>query len=185
MYVPVADGAVKRTGHVARHHAEVTDDGDALAGHGLDDEEAGGAVDGTGPDFQGAESHADRLLRRGQPVRGGAGKEAVRRRGDKVGQTRLRLGTVEAAAHEIHPGFFRGGGFFAGAQALSFFSFALGTDLFRTRAALSLVVDQDFGLNHGLGFEFFEKGFLRGRGERLPFSKSRVFGLHLGFRNQR
>jgi hypothetical protein len=30
------------------------------------------------------------------------------------------------------------------------------------------VVDQDFGLDHGLGFEFFEKGFLGGERSGLP-----------------
>jgi hypothetical protein len=86
----------------------------------------------------------------------------------------------------FEPGLFGCGcGFLAGALALELFSFTLGADLFRASATLSLVVDQDFCLDRGLGFEFFEKGFLGGGCECLPFSEGRILGLHLGFRNQR
>jgi len=53
-------------------------------------------------------------------------------------------------------------GFFAGALPLKALSFALGPDSFHALTALGLVVDQDFGLDHGLWFEFFEEGFLGG-----------------------
>ena len=108
------DGAVAGPGDMPRGHAEMPDDGDAFARHRLDDEGAGRAIDAAGADLERAEGDADRFLRRSPPVRRGAGEEAVRGRGDERRQTRLGLGTVEAATHQINAGLLRGGGFLRG-----------------------------------------------------------------------
>ena len=106
-----ADRPVVRPGDMPRYHAEMTDDRNAFAGHGFDDERAGRAIDGAGPDLERAEGDADGFLRRGEAVRGGAGEKAIRRRRDEVRQACLCFRTVEAATHEVHAGFLGGGGF--------------------------------------------------------------------------
>jgi hypothetical protein len=65
-------------------------------------------------------------------------------------------------------GFSGGCRFFARALLGLFLFLALGPDEFETRKALSLMVDQDIGLDRGLGFEFFKEGFFRGERGCLP-----------------
>ena len=109
-----ADGAVAGPGDMTRDQAEMSDDGNAFAGHGFDDERTGGAVHRTGPGFERAETYPDRLLRRSQSVRGGRGEETVGRGSHEGGQARLGLRTVETAAHEIDSGLGRSGSFLRG-----------------------------------------------------------------------
>ncbi len=106
-----ADGADVCPGGVAGNHAEVPNDGDAFAGHRLNDPGAGRAVNRAGPEFQGAETDADGLLRTRQPVRRGARDEAAGRGLDQKGETGLGGRGIEAAAQEIDLRLFRSGGF--------------------------------------------------------------------------
>ena len=87
-----ADGAITGPGDVARDHAEMSDDGNPLAGHSFDDEGAGRAIDGAGAQLEGAESDADGLLRGCQAMGRGSGEKAVRRGGDEAGQAHLGFG---------------------------------------------------------------------------------------------
>lgn len=75
--------------------------------------------------------------------------------------------------------------FFAGFLAGYSLFLALSADRFDASAALSLMVDWRFGLDHWLGLEFGEKGLLRGNRGGLPVGKGRIFRLHLVFQNQR
>ena len=98
----LADRAIVRPRHMARHQPEVPHHGNPLVGHRLNDLRAGGAVDRAGANLQCGERDSDRLLIGGQTVRRGAGDETIRCRGHDLRQARLRLGRVETAAHQIH-----------------------------------------------------------------------------------
>lgn len=110
----LADGAEVGPGGVAWDHAEMAYDGDPFAGHGFDNPGAGGAIDGTGAQFERLEAGANCFLGGGHSMGSGAGNETRRSGGHEERQSRLGRGRIKAAAQQVNPGRFGGGRFFGG-----------------------------------------------------------------------